>query len=139
MLAVLDKKQFKVSDLIRVTSSATFPDSVTPIKSDYTHASLVAAFKGQDTVVSMISTSNLTEQKRVVDASVEACVRRFIPSGFGWDTNGDVSLEMMPYMVTKKDPVTYLGTELLVYSGSIAATAFGRTGRVLICSGDSHS
>ena len=106
--ALLHKKQFKVSALTRATSSATFPVSVTPIKTDYTHASLVAAFKGQDAVVSTISTSSLTEQKRVIDAAVEAAVKRFIPSDFGWDTSGDVSLEIAPCMVMKKDPVAYL-------------------------------
>lgn len=81
---------------------------MTPIKTDYTHASLVAAFKGQDAVVSTISTSSLTEQKRVIDAAVEAGVKRFIPSEFGWDTSGDVAMEIAPCMVMKKDPVAYL-------------------------------
>ena len=81
---------------------------MTPIKTDYTHASLVAAFKGQDAVVSTISTSSLTEQKRVIDAAVEAGVKRFIPSEFGWDTSGDVALEVAPCTVMKRDPVAYL-------------------------------
>jgi NmrA-like family len=81
---------------------------VKAIKTDYTHASLVSAFQGQDAVVSTISTSSLTEQKRVIDAAVEAGVKRFIPSDFGWDTSGPISLEVAPCTVMKKDPVEYL-------------------------------
>ena len=106
--ALLAKKQFKVSALTRVSSSATFPGEVTVIKTDYTHASLVSAFKGQDAIVCTIATSNLTDQKRVIDAAVEAGVKRFIPSEFGWDTSGAIALEIAPCTSMKIDTVAYL-------------------------------
>ena len=77
-------------------------------KTDYTHASLVAAFQGQDAVISTIATSNLTDQKRIIDAAVDAKVKRFIPSEFGWDSSKDNALTVAPCIAMKIDTVAYL-------------------------------
>lgn len=49
-------------------------------------ASLVSALEGQDAVVSALATPALDNQLLLIDAAVEAGVRRFIPSEFGSDT-----------------------------------------------------
>ena len=94
--------------MTRASSKSTFPLGVTAIKCDYTHESLVAAFTGQDAVICTVATSNLTGQRRMIDAAVEAGVKRFIPSEFGFDTEDNRTLEVAPCTIMKKDPVEYL-------------------------------
>jgi hypothetical protein len=55
------------------------------------HASLVAAFKGADVVVSAIGGMAVSIQPRLIDAAIEAGVKRFIPSEFGADTLNEKS------------------------------------------------
>ncbi|GFF55885.1 hypothetical protein IFM51744_08752 [Aspergillus udagawae] len=52
---VLLEEDFQVSGLTRESSKATLPAVVKHVKSDYSEASLLEAFKGQDAVVSTIS------------------------------------------------------------------------------------
>ena len=106
--ALLASGLFKVSALTRPSSTSTIPPTVTTIKTDYTRDSLVEAFRGQDAVVSTIATSNLTDQKLIIDAAAAAGVKRFIPSEFGWDTSGDIGLEVAPCTSMKVDIVKYL-------------------------------
>ena len=44
----------------------------------------------------------------MIDAAIEAGVKRFIPSEFGFDTEDDRTLEVAPCTIMKKDPVEYL-------------------------------
>ena len=44
----------------------------------------------------------------MIDAAVEAGVKRFIPSEFGFDTEDDRTLEVAPCTIMKKDPVDYM-------------------------------
>lgn len=44
---------------------------------------LAAALRGQDAVISTVGSSGISGQKTVIDACIEAGVRRFIPSDFG--------------------------------------------------------
>lgn len=99
---------FKVSALTRTTSKSTFPDNVTPVRSEYTHASLVGAFRGQDIVISTISTSALGDQIAIAKAAVDAGVKRFLPAEFGMDTSSDLCLQVAPCTFLKKDVLKYL-------------------------------
>jgi hypothetical protein len=73
--------------LTRQESTATFPPSAKIQRVDYdSKESLVTALRGQDAVVSAIATPALDKQLLLIDAAVEAGVRRFIPSEFGSDT-----------------------------------------------------
>jgi uncharacterized protein YbjT (DUF2867 family) len=77
---------FNVTALTR-GSSAPFSSPVQVHKVDYESASSLAeVFKGQDAVVSPIATGGLGIQKKIIDAAVQAGVKRFIPSEFGIDT-----------------------------------------------------
>jgi len=78
---------FKVTVLTRASSTSTFPSAVRIHKTDYESSeSLAEAFKGQDAVVSVIATAGIREQQKIVDAAVEAGVKRFIPSEYGIST-----------------------------------------------------
>jgi uncharacterized protein YbjT (DUF2867 family) len=59
--------------------------------------SLIAALKGADAVVSAISSSAVPVQMKLIDASIEAGVKRFIPSEFGGDTFNEKSSQLPVY------------------------------------------
>ena len=99
---------FRVSALTRTTSKSTFPAGVTAVRTDYTAASLVEAFKGQDIVISTVSTSALGDQMAIVKAAVEAGVKRFLPAELGMDTSSALCLEIAPCLFLKKNIIKYL-------------------------------
>lgn len=75
------------------TSSVSFPDNVTVVKTNYTSSSLQSALKGQDAVVSCVGFPGLTSQLDVIDAAKAVGVQRFFPSEFGDDTLSGKGLE----------------------------------------------
>ncbi|KAF6816491.1 NmrA-like family protein [Colletotrichum plurivorum] len=78
---------FDVTVISRQESTATFPAGVTVKKIDLSSAEAVTeALKGQDAVVSTAATTAAGAQKLLIDASVAAGVKRFIPSEFGIHT-----------------------------------------------------
>ncbi|KAH7137344.1 hypothetical protein B0J13DRAFT_677376 [Dactylonectria estremocensis] len=76
---------YTVTILSRDPSNVTdVPSGVQVAQVDYSSKeSLVKALKGQDAVVSTIGAAGLASQKLIIDASIEAGVKRFIPSDFG--------------------------------------------------------
>jgi uncharacterized protein YbjT (DUF2867 family) len=77
---------FNVTVLRRAGSKSTFPAGVTVVDADFDSVdSLAAALKGQEVLVSAVTMTALLAQKTLVDASVAAGVRRFIPSEYGCD------------------------------------------------------
>ncbi|EDN07710.1 hypothetical protein I7I51_04380 [Histoplasma capsulatum] len=99
---------YSVSTLSREGSSYSPPAGVTGLKSDYTHGSLVQALKGQDVVVSAIAGAAVPEQAKVIDAAIEAGVKRFIPSDFGSETRNKNSHSRVPFFVLKDQVQKYL-------------------------------
>lgn len=72
---------------MRQESTATFPQTAKVQRVDYdSKASLVAALQGQDAVVSTMGGAALAKQQLLIEAAIEAGVRRFLPSEFGSDT-----------------------------------------------------
>lgn len=96
MDAFLKAPSFNVSVLTRAESSATFPSSVKVFKTDYTEASLLSAFKGQDAVVSILAFRALVEQKKLIDVAIKAGVRHFIPSEYGPSPYNTRNQDIMP-------------------------------------------
>jgi uncharacterized protein YbjT (DUF2867 family) len=88
ILDALLQNNFDVTVLSRQDSKATFPASVKVARVDYTSKdSLVSALRGQDAIVSALTHLALdTSESLLIDAAVEAGVKRFIPSEFGSDT-----------------------------------------------------
>ncbi|KAL1847891.1 hypothetical protein Plec18167_004855 [Paecilomyces lecythidis] len=114
---------YNVSVLSRQESSYKAPEGVTLIKTDYSPASLVSALKGQDAVVSAITTTAVLEQKKIIDAAIAAGVKRFVPSEYGCDTSNPVTLERVPplnfknqireYLESKQDQIAWTA----IYTG----------------------
>ncbi|KAH8815938.1 isoflavone reductase family protein [Xylogone sp. PMI_703] len=107
-LKALLSSPFNVSVLSHPDSKATFPPNVTVHRTEYTVEKLVPIFKGQDAVVSTIGTFQIGLQKAIVDAAVQAGVKRFIPSEYGCDTNSSRVLEIAPILKGKADIAAYL-------------------------------
>jgi nucleoside-diphosphate-sugar epimerase len=77
---------FEVTVLTRESSTHTFPPEVKVAKVDYTHLdSLASALQGQDALVSAVASLAVLSQRLLIDAAVQAGVKRIIPSEFGCD------------------------------------------------------
>lgn len=106
--AFLDDQSYKVTVLSRASSTATFPDNVKVIKTDYSHASLLDAFKNQDAIISVVPGDKFAQQKDIIDAAVESGVKRFFPSEFGNDPESDEMRARVPLFFLKKQTADYL-------------------------------
>lgn len=85
---LIKSNKFNVTVLTRADSTSTsqFPSSVTVLKVDYNSiSSLTSALQNIDAVVSCVSATALHCQDLLVDASIAAGVKRFLPSEFGSD------------------------------------------------------
>lgn len=78
------------------------------MQSDYTYASLVDAFHGQDAVVCAIPTVHIEDQEKIIDAAVATKVKRILPSEFGTDTSAEGLGEMAFFFKAKQEVVRYL-------------------------------
>jgi hypothetical protein len=91
--------------LSRSSSASIFPASVKVLHVDYTSIeSLTAALKGQDAVISAVGNEGLPGQSVLVDASIAAGVKRFLPSEFGLDTGNSkaAALPVFGYKVATR-------------------------------------
>lgn len=66
------------------------------MKSDYTEASLVEAFRGQDAVVSALGAAGLAEEIKFIDAAVAAGVKRFLPSEYSCNSQNNKTTDLIP-------------------------------------------
>ncbi|KAJ5870559.1 hypothetical protein N7455_005500 [Penicillium solitum] len=114
---------FQVTVLSRTARSVDeAPSSIKTVQVDYSSIdSLVAALQGQDAVVSTVGSSGISAQKTAIDASIQAGVRRFIPSDFGALTTRP-GAESLPLNVLWIDIQNYLKEKAL--SGQIEYTLF---------------
>jgi len=81
--ALLKESAFNITILSREGSTSTFPEGVPVKKADYSsHEALVSAFRGHDTIISLIG-RDFIDQLKFVDAAVEAGVKKFYPSEYG--------------------------------------------------------
>lgn len=71
------------------------------MKSDYSEDSLVDVFKGQDAVVTALGAAGLAEETKMIDASVKAGVKRFIPSEFGSNSQNAKATALVPFFGLK--------------------------------------
>ncbi|KAJ4327145.1 hypothetical protein N0V84_002407 [Fusarium piperis] len=93
--------EYTVRVLKRAGSESTFPEGTDVVEVDYSSLeSLTAALKGQDVVVSTLTTLAVATQETLIDAAVAAGVKRFLPSEFG--SNLDVpSVRALPLFSAK--------------------------------------
>lgn len=86
LTALQDTPGLEVAILTRENSKTAQspPKNTKVLTADYDSVSSVAAaFAGQDAVVSTIASAALSDQQTLIDAAVQAGVKRFIPSEFG--------------------------------------------------------
>ncbi|KAF3007609.1 hypothetical protein E8E13_007931 [Curvularia kusanoi] len=117
LAALLSEPGFNVTILTRKSSSAELPSDVPNIKvSDgYTTEELVEAFKGQDAVISALSTTPVTRDEgtaglayRLIDAALVAGVKRFVPSEYGANNLDERSRSLVPVYDRKGAMLEYL-------------------------------
>ena len=86
MLKALIEANFEVTVLTRSSGNHQFPDAAKVVSVDYANAeSLKQALRGQDALISTITTSAIDQQKSLFDAAIASGVQRLIPSEFGCD------------------------------------------------------
>lgn len=110
-LKALSEDGFQVTGLSRNLPADDVPAGVKCISSDYSSASLVDAFQGQDAVVSAVSSTEpgaLELQQTLVDAAIAAGVKRFFPSEYGVDTSERSSPDFIPFLAGKIAILDYL-------------------------------
>ncbi|PTB44822.1 hypothetical protein M441DRAFT_42971 [Trichoderma asperellum CBS 433.97] len=85
VLSQLLDQGFDVTLFTRSKSSVKdLPSGVQVAEVDYSSlSSLIDALKGKDAVVSTVAPAAIPEQKIIIDAAIEAGVKRFIPADFG--------------------------------------------------------
>ncbi|OLN87829.1 hypothetical protein CCHL11_00390 [Colletotrichum chlorophyti] len=101
VLSELAAAGFEVTVLGRSESSKQgLPDGVAFITVDYSSIDgLAAALKGQDAVVSTLGGAGVFAQKQVIDASIKAGVKRFVPSDWASFTDDPKSWEELPFVL----------------------------------------
>lgn len=98
---------FNVIVLARLGSKSSYPDNVSVVRVDDTsHADLVTTLQGQDAIVSAVGSTRaaLNGQIPLAKAAVEAGVKLFIPTGYGFD-NGDSKLDALTPIFRMKHAV----------------------------------
>lgn len=110
-IKALLEERFLVTGLTRQSSKTTLPAGVRHVKTDYSEASLLDAFKGQDAIVSTISPEGLPTQKLIIDAAIAAGVKVFLPSEYGVDTSIRSSPDVVPALGPKIETVDYLKSQ----------------------------
>lgn len=137
LAALLAEPTFQVTILSRETSSAKFPPEVPVIKvsDDYTLSELIAAFKGQDAVISALSTTPVTRDEgtsglayRLIEAALAAGVKRFIPSEFGANNLDPRPRGLVPVYDRKGAMLEYL-----IAACSSPANTYGMTWTSISC------
>jgi uncharacterized protein YbjT (DUF2867 family) len=109
LVNALQKQGFNVSAITRPTNSLTFGEGVTVHRLNYSDFDgLVAAFTGQDAVISTIGTFGASEQMTAVDAAAAAGVQRFLPSEYGGNTSLQGVLHYPPFAAEKRKVVERL-------------------------------
>ncbi len=111
--ALVDDGSFTVTVLARESSTTTYPESVKVIKVDdhFHHKEVVEALKGQDVLISMSGLGAAHQQYKIIDAAIEAGVKRFVPSEWGFDNSDPKNQELCPIFYDKGEIEKYLKTK----------------------------
>lgn len=96
--ALLKDESYNLTIIARASSKSTYDPSLSIIRvdDDLSHSSLVSALKGQDVVISAVGSAGVPSQIKVAAAAVEAGVKRFIPSEYGFDNADPKNIELSP-------------------------------------------
>ncbi|KAH7273466.1 hypothetical protein B0J15DRAFT_477197 [Fusarium solani] len=101
ILTALKGAGFSVTAIQRKDSTKAVPQGIKSVKVDLANKDdLVSAFRGQDAVVSAVPNPALLTEKIMIDAAIEASVKRIIPSEYS--TNLESPLSRKLPIVTEK-------------------------------------
>jgi hypothetical protein len=106
--ALQSAPDINVTALARPNSVATFLPEVKVVRAEYTVPELAKVFQGQDAVISAVGAAGIAEQQVLVDAAIEAGVKRFLPSEFSANTLPDKVRGLVPVFQPKMDLLDYL-------------------------------
>jgi nucleoside-diphosphate-sugar epimerase len=111
LAALLAEPSFSVTVVVRKSSKANFPSSVTVklVSDGFTTEELIPVLQGQDAVITTVQGTNSALQIRIANAAVKAGVKRFIPADFGsFDSNSPWALGIMPLYLEKENVRSHL-------------------------------
>lgn len=108
--ALASDTSFNLSILSRTSSKSSYPKEakILTIPDKPTHADYVQAFKGQDAVISCLGYEGKKTEETMIDAAVEAGVKRFFPSEYGVDNTKVAARKLSPVFDMKGDTIEYL-------------------------------
>lgn len=120
MKALQSEPAFDVTIISRHGSTATFPAGarVVKVSNEYPKTEMVDAFKGQDAVVLSLNwVAEFQHQKTLVDASIEAGVKRLIPSIWGGRLDIPEARDIFPLTASKSDLLEYVKFKTALHAG----------------------
>lgn len=96
---LVDSAKFNIQVLRRHGSTSQYPAGTKVVDIDLASVeALTAALKGQDVVVALLGAPALGLQLGLIEASINAGVRRFIPSEFGSDISQPKNRNLLPFI-----------------------------------------
>ncbi|KAM0545353.1 hypothetical protein ACHAPJ_011425 [Fusarium lateritium] len=99
---------FAVTAIQRKDTTKTVPEDVKSVKVDLSSKDdLVAALRGQDVVVSAVPNPAMATEKVMIDAAIEASVKRIIPSEYSTNLESPLSRQL-PIVAEKAKIRQYL-------------------------------
>ena len=107
--ALVKDGTFNTTVLARQSSKTAFPDSASVIRvaDEFNHRDLVQALQ-EEVVICAVGILAQAEQYKLIDAAVEAGVRRFIPSDWGMDNGDPKNQQLCPVFRGKGEVEQYL-------------------------------
>ena len=78
------------------------------VDEDWPEDQLLPVLKGQDAVVLTLNPLDVQKVKNLIDYSIKAGVKRFLPSEFGSDLAVDKIVELVPLFQPKREIKEYL-------------------------------
>ncbi|KEF58491.1 uncharacterized protein A1O9_06417 [Exophiala aquamarina CBS 119918] len=102
--------QFTVDIIARTSSKSSFPEGVKVhyVNNDTPHDQLVKILVGQDVLISAIGFGSISVQNALIEAAIEAKVKRFIPSEYGVNNTAPTARALSPVFDAKGGFIEYL-------------------------------
>jgi len=104
------KIHFTLTNLTRVNQAppVSLQHGINHLVSDYSSTSLEEAFINQHVIISTVAASDVSFQKRLIDAAIAAGVPRFIPNEFAHDTLSSSICNRLPPYRARAEVLRYL-------------------------------
>ncbi|KUJ13010.1 NAD(P)-binding protein [Mollisia scopiformis] len=105
LTALLADNSYNLTIIARESSTSTYAPSLPLIRvsDDLSHSSLVSALRNQDVLISAVGFAGLSSQLNLARAAIEAGVKRFIPSEYGFDNADPKNAALSPIFRPKHE------------------------------------